>query len=95
MQDEMKKKKYNKKSKAGKAMEPQTSYGNETHTIHFFSSFEDMAEHEAKQRASFSYDERMAHAELLRRHVFQKHLSAKGKWKPIAKVFKVMPPYVS
>lgn len=77
-------------------MEPHPGYDSrKKKSIHFFSSFEDMAEHEAKQRAAFSYDERMAHAELLRRHVFNNNLSANGKWKPIAKVFKVMPPYVS
>lgn len=91
----MKKKKYKAKDKAGKAMEPQVEYGTGNRTIHFFSSFDDMAEHEAKLRAALSHDERMANAELLRRNVFNEHLSANGKWKPIAKVFKIMPPYVS
>ena len=86
-----------KKIKSSRAMESRSSYrtGDANRRVLFFSSFEEENEFVAKERAALSYDERMTHAEKLRKRIFSKFLLPGGSWQPIAKVFKIMPPYTN
>jgi len=86
-----------KKNKPSEFKEPHASYRtkDENRRIHFFSSFEEENEYVAKERAALSYDERMTNAEELRKRIFSNFLLSAGKWKPVAKVFKIMPPYTN
>lgn len=83
---------YKPKPKKNKAAEPQTAYGKR---IVFFKSFKKMGEYEAKERAALSHDDRMKHLEQLRKMVFSKRLLRSGKWQPVSKMFKIMPPYTN
>ena len=89
-------KKKQHKQKPGKAEEPLTFYSQTPDkTVRFFSSHEQMEEHEAKERAALSHGERLQHVELLRKQVFSQWLLPSGKWPPVADVFKIMPPYTN
>ena len=86
-----------KKNKSSEVMEPHASYltRDPNKTVRFFSSFEEENEYVAKERAALSYDERMTYAEELRKRIFSNFLLSDHRWKPIAKVFKIMPPYTN
>ena len=86
-----------KKNKPSGVMEPHASYHakDENRSVYFFSSFEEENEYVAKERAALSYDERMTYAEELRKRIFSNFLLSADRWKPIAKVFKIMPPYTN
>ena len=78
-------------------MEPYATYrtSDPNKTVRFFSSFEEEYEFVVKERAALSYDERMTYAEELRKRIFSDFLLSVHRWKPIAKVFKIMPPYTN
>ncbi|MEX2592039.1 MAG: hypothetical protein WD426_04640 [Anditalea sp.] len=80
-----------KKSKQAKANESSAAYGKRQ--VVFFDSFEEENEYVAKQRANTSYEKRMRDMEQLRKNVFHNHLLPDNSWKPVAKIFKIMPPY--
>ncbi len=80
-----------KKNKQAKVNEPSVAYGKRQ--IVFFDSFEEESEYMAKQRAATSYEKRLTDMEQLRKRIFHNHLLPDNSWKPIAKKFKIMPPY--
>jgi len=88
-----KKKDSNKGKNSSEAKEPPAVYS--TTKIKTFSSFEEEEKYTADQRASLSYDERMAYIEKLRKIVFSQFLLPDGTWPSIAKSFKIMPPYIN
>lgn len=88
-----KKKTYKAKVKSIEVKEPMTAYS--TRRIVFFNSFEEENEYVAKERAAIPHDKRMMYIEELRKRVFNNYLLPDGKWSPIEKVFKIMPPYTN
>lgn len=75
------------------ANEPAGAYQNMK--IKIFSSFEEENEYTHKLYAETSYDKRMTDIEYLRKSLFDKNILPNNTWKPISRVFKIMPPYTN
>ena len=71
----MAKKTYKNKTEAAKANEPKADYGK--WEIHFFKSFEEMDEHDAKELAAFSPIQHLQNTTDLIKRVFNKELKKK------------------
>jgi len=79
------------KEKNSEAREPEAAY----QTIRIFKSFEEEQEYNAKQSAAVSHEDRLRHAEILRKHVYAQHLQPDGLWPPMSQSFRIMKPYTN
>lgn len=86
-----KNKPYKNNSKADVVNDTQVNYS-VSKKIHFFQSFEEEKEFEAKKQASLSYEERMHQLEKLRKIVYKEYLQEDGTWKPLIKKITILKP---
>lgn len=60
-----------------------------------FHSYEEEQEYTAKKRAELSYQERLRHAEILRKQVYGDSLKSHETSSPLSNSFRIMKPYTN